>query len=312
MSPWIRWEQLPKELEQAIQKDIEFARTAIKLYWQPHQVLAAVPFLREELQVWQQIIELPNFKAFDPERGPRAGKLIRDFAPFHIRSDRELMIKACKSNPGYFRAVGLSLVTDGDFLEELLLFEPDFYVSAFYPLVTLFASVNDHVTRQLLLENMKRCFRSCVLVGDHKKNSCHSSFWMSYCLSKNNLWAQRDVVVAWFETGLPFVHGHHPRSLKYDTGVFLLIAEYCSIRDKQLSFLHSSPALRSDKEFMMKVLMKDPSLLSCATMELRKDFDLAIFAFASSPETVKTFVNERWQVQYYGEQYVRELQWLLQ
>ena len=56
--------------------------------------------------------------------------------------------------------------------------------------------------------------------------------------------------------------------------------------------MNASPELRGDKDFMRKVLERDPSLFSCATKNLQGDYDLAIIAFAKSPSTIRDIMEE--------------------
>lgn len=114
-------------------------------------------------------------------------------------------------------------------------------------------------------------------------------------------WAHRDVAIAWFRAGLPFLHGvmtTYPAclSLSNDKEIFLLVAEHCVPDLKKESNLSSSQALRNNKEFMTKVLAKDASLFLCASTELKHDFDFVTLAFASSPEIIKEYMEEQNEV----------------
>lgn len=90
-------------------------------------------------------------------------------------------------------------------------------------------------------------------------------------LKESRLWRHRDVAVAWFGAGLPFLScslDAVDHSMTQEN--FLLFAEHC--RDQshkgRVFLLFCGSNLRSKKEFALEVLKRDPSLYPCFT-ELR-------------------------------------------
>ena len=195
-----------RDLPEDIQQDPAFARTAVQLYVFPFQVLAAVPALAEDRQVWKEIIDSP---AFDY----KIGFVIRKYVPRHIRPDRDLMWQASLKVPLCFHAVDASVAKDAAFCAVFLEERPEEYMTVFAALVCLINRTRDNTARQLLLDNIKQTFRLSALAADASKRA--QTIRLSYHLNQaHHLWTHRSTTVAWFKAGLPFLIRHHPKSFR--------------------------------------------------------------------------------------------------
>lgn len=89
-------------------------------------------------------------------------------------------------------------------------------------------------------------------------------------LKECNLFHHRDVLVAWFEAGLPLLESIPQAAVQIDEEIHLLMAEHCrDVCAKVSVFLHSCGSkIRGKKEFALEVPKRDPSLYPCF-MEVR-------------------------------------------
>lgn len=195
--------------------------------------------------------------------------LLRDFAPCHIVSDNELMKGACERYLFCFSRMSLRLRTDIPFLDELLKVNPEICLAAFLQSTILLRRVSNE-TRPLVYAILKQTL-GLFAVKEEPSTGLGLNFNQLVVSIGRTEWARQDrvVVEAWFKAGLPYVRAHKALSLSLHTDqeVFLMIADNCLSKYKKQAFLRSSHKLRSDKTFMMKVVAKDPSLFSCASMQ---------------------------------------------
>ncbi|CAB9508502.1 expressed unknown protein [Seminavis robusta] len=274
------WHCLPSELRE----DVEFARRVVHLLKDPSPALQALRELREDREVWENIIK--NMSGYRWVTGHEKSKLA-DFAPHHIRKDRELMTKAGVKN-GYsihaFRTwhdlTEISLLADNTFFANvvqctIMWHDPDaedLYLSLLLFRVATGANkamiaTNDKATWLMAREVLKASFRYLV------KYKVRHDFWFVL---------HRDMAIAWFETGLPFKH-NHPQAFRSHREFFLLIAEHCfSFNEKQESFAKwCNKELLQDKDFMVEVIKRDPLLYMSKFFKLSDDFDLAVQVICS-------------------------------
>jgi len=256
------WKELPMNL----QDSLEFARS-IGIYKDLQMIRALFrkfSALRRDPNAWMKVFECKD--SFDLE------DLIIIFAPREIRSDRRVMLHACCCDPWAFQCADQALRNDREFNQALLEADP--------------------LTLPLVNHNF------VDLVVQTFKPFCHAADsdpdFLAHCLEPDFM-NSRWIVEAWFEAGLPFPRPPRnlfPDELHDDKAIYLLIAEHSLPYHRPFTFKTASEALRGDRCFMKQVLDRDPSLFCCALESLQKDFDLAVFVFATSIDTVTEYTRE--------------------
>ena len=111
------WYSLPDNFK----NDISFARsiTSYTHHGATEEILGEFPPLANERDVWSAII------CNSPKLGELVYSLVVSKAPPVIRSDRELMLKACSIDPEILVDVlGETFARDGDFVRDLLTLDP--------------------------------------------------------------------------------------------------------------------------------------------------------------------------------------------
>lgn len=101
-------------------------------------------------------------------------------------------------------------------------------------------------------------------------------------------WQDRSFVLEWFGNGLPFLESF-PIEWRDDKEIFLLLARYCSRLYN--SFKNVSLSLCDDKNFMLKVVKHNPSLLRFAPVHLQQDFDVALAAFSGDTNRIVKYFD---------------------
>lgn len=292
--PFCWWEELPEDL----QKDADFVRDVAHKFFCLHAVFEARPLLREDLQIWKNYIE-----TYSSRRHLRSLCVsIGEVAPNHVRSNWDLMMKACISSDSCFRFIDISLQTNVSFCKELCQNSPEskhrIHHSIFNSLVNMLQrSTTDGDMKARIYTILKPIF--CYFAK-------HIDFYLSLDDYDFSSWKYinrtlrmhasarilPEVLPGWLEAGLPLDPRYVPNSIRHESESFLLVAKHCVKEHKRSSFMNASPELRGDKDFMRGVLERDPSLFSCATKNLQGDYDLAIIAFAKSPSTIRDIMEE--------------------
>lgn len=184
-------------------------------------------------------------------------EILRSKAGITIRSDRELMLQACSCKPYNLQAVHESLKVDKNFLDQLLETAPHAlqYVT--------------HEAQRQFPELVKNNFRP--LFRDAK--SRYVSSWIFDKIAPE-FWNDRQLVVAWFKEGGPFLECM-PKAWRDDREIFLLLAEHniTEYREEYL-FLHASKRLLKDKAFARTVIELRPCLFVSFDVSVLGDLDI--------------------------------------
>lgn len=101
-----------------------------------------------------------------------------------------------------------------------------------------------------------------------------------------DLWSNRDVTLAWLSRGGNYLDWLFPEEFEDDEEIFLAVAEH-SPED----FMMVSDDLRSNKEFMMKVVAIDGTLITEVDESLKDDFDLMLIAFNDQADLPSSFLS---------------------
>lgn len=297
------WEYLSwGDLHPELQEDYNFVREIVHVLNNPLHALEDLPLLREDYQVWRNVFEGKRF------RHCAIYESILDAVHPRLLADRALIRKACACfGAGIVtKKMDLSLLADNLFFVELIendendenienngngydsLLSPGFHRA-----VDDYETNSDTTTRALCCRIVKNCFPLAMKALETKSTTTFMAnqlhIWGS-CLLRAGMFFRRDVVTAWFESGLWIDEsnfGCYPPVWDKDKEFFLLIAEHCCALYKRSSFRRCSRKLRCDKPFMVKVLEKDASLFfDFCERELWADDDVATLAIASSCQTL--------------------------
>jgi len=253
------WVDLPPQLRD----DEGFAREIVHY---PSSTLVQEIFERFESLVFDRGIWV---KVIDSKRDD-VDEILSGFAPNQILADRELMLEACHQNDYVLFHVQSSLGEDLEFLKVVLRNRPSALRMVSHDAQRLFPG--------LIIESLAPF---CQQVND-------LDFIVDLAeVTHPDLWENHSFVLGWFRAGLPFPVGSWGIGVDTsawvdDREIFLLIAKHCRREPDLQSFRHASATIRGDKDFMMKAVEQNPVVFCHASVDLQKDFDLAVLAFASS------------------------------
>ena len=260
-------------IPEEFQNDLDFVRNIAHLVDTKVTVMLMqkVPELCQDRSFWCRVVALGR------EHSSVYGLLEQTTTPQTILSDRELMTKACRINPNILKLVDASLGNDRVFLERLLPLAPAALPKMSREAQRLFP---DMIMNMFEVFVSQRCF----------------SYWgvdvegLPRVLAPE-LWDDRQFVLRYFASGLPFAASIFPASWKDDGEIFLLIAKHCQKDLRRQSFEKASVALRSKKDFLLQVLERDTSLFCCAAPRLQQNFDVALRAFAGPVKNVERYID---------------------
>jgi len=164
-----------------------------------------------------------------------------------------------------------SLKTDQDFLLKVVELNPRCLIHVPTDAMRRFPAVID---RGLL--SLQKCNDSDI--------SFHFTLLLAQ-LIPTELWDDRAFLLRWFDNGLPFHNAYPFREEWYGDGeIFIRVAKHCRASFRRLSFQHASLSLLNNKEFMMRAVELQPSLIEYITTSpaLRYDFELRLNIFSFS------------------------------
>jgi len=215
-------------------------------------IFRQLPFLAEERGVWSAIISCAMKESLVD--------LIREFAPAHIRGDKELM-SICWCDDGLMTVLSPELQQDRDIVRKAIEASP-----------YAFRLISDSVQRMYpdLVANALHKLPDRIGPGFHADESVAD-------MVAESLWTNLDVCKAWFVIGGDF-HSRFPEFMKDSVEFGLLVAEHCEDTDEFED--GTSENLRSDKTFMLKAVEYDGWHYLSSSGALRRDFDLAVAAFS--------------------------------
>lgn len=283
-----QWRNVPRDL----QRDVDFARKNAHRVSDPRLVLRLAPALRFEYSVWQRILS-PSNKRYCPSDIP---KLLHNYAPTNIRSDKDIMLLACSRNPKSFQYLDVVLVLDGDFFDKALELSPMLYLEALTTWnrwVRRSDTAEDRTRKPLFRMLLKRLFQVFGKVGrtytEYDSNWNPDSIVKTLGNGNDDFWTRHDMVAAWYEAGMPFSRYLPPSHLN-DRQIPLLIAEHCLPAYKDFSFGASINDLCYDADFLLEAAKRDPRLLDFfqGTPQAASEFYFRVFA-SVSPDTMKRY-----------------------
>jgi hypothetical protein len=181
--------------------------------------------------------------------------------------DKDILLQACRVDGDVLELVHMSLLSDRDVIRTALKTTPDAlcFVPAF--------------AQHMFPDLVARAIRDTPQV----------ELWDIYESVDEDLWGNREVALAWAANGGDYLHDDFPPEMELDEELFLLIAQH----NPEDFWCASDDDLLNKKEFMLKVVEKDGSLLRDASEDLVHDFDLALVAFAGTSTLVGLYLTGR-------------------
>ena len=213
------------------------------------------PILANERNTWCAILA-----SVDQDDYLDDGELcdtIEEYAPQVILSDRELMMRACMLDSSILRNfVDESLSQNGDFLRDILTRDPE----ALRDIPVGSQEMFPELVVEFLPIALRKINQDRAAVD--RRSRCR---WLiEYIVSE--LWQNRGFIRAWFQGGGPFLDTRPMQALKDDREVFLWMAVNFPKDDPfgmVKSFEYASPALRSDKDFMLQAIEHNLRYIPC-------------------------------------------------
>ena len=261
------WCSLPPTLKD----DIDFARS-ITTYTDPHTlevIFEKFPLLANERNTWLTIFDSAVYP------GTKIYEILDAHAPQIILSDREVMTRACISEPSLLRrSVDASLSRNGDFLRDILTAKPE--------ALRFISAQSQGMFPELVIEVLPMALRKII----HDFHCFRQTRFIN--LAEHiipELWQNRGFIRAWFRGGGPFLPESVGEGLKADREVFLWMAANFPKDDPTgivESFEFASPTLRSDKDFVLQSIAHNPNIFHAAHADLRADFDVFLMAFGGT------------------------------
>jgi len=116
----IFWDLLPTDLRD----DVGFARSCSRFANEdiPRKILQRFPVLRQDVSFWQKVMDstFSQQSLLEPDVVDVPEALLRAYAPQGIRSDRDIMTRACGLNAKTFPLVHPTFGSDREFLDAVL------------------------------------------------------------------------------------------------------------------------------------------------------------------------------------------------
>jgi hypothetical protein len=184
------------------------------------------------------------------------------FSPYHIRSDKEVMIEAVKNDSIAFEYCSDELQQDLDVVKAAIEASP----------TCLYL-----VSENFQLENPDIVIMAIEQTDAEELGSTYDDVY-------EELWTNRDVAKAWLSAGGDWLEDQFPDEFSQDEELFLVVAD-----QNYSEFDYANDSLKSNKEFMLRAVAKDGRVFKDACSDLRHDRDLALAAFGNSQEAIHYF-----------------------
>lgn len=181
------------------------------------------------------------------------------FSPVSIRSDKELMLQAIKTDSVAF-----------EFCTDELQHDLDIVLAAV------------PTSLYLVPETYQVEHPDIVRVAIEKTDS--SDLWMTYDDICDTLWSTREIAKAWLAKGGDWLNDNFPEEYENDEELLLTVAE-CNWSE----FEFASDALKNDKKFMLRAVGIDGRIIREASEDLRHDYDIALAAFSRDIRALQFF-----------------------
>jgi len=208
-------------------------------------------------------------------------ELIGNFATTSIRSDRDMMLRACSFDGTVVRELSQNLRNDHAFLFAAVDVNPRVVLGLTHGIQRRFPDVVDHALEQFTKPG-------------HAWTDQYGFIPVWWRLAAE-FWDDRRFVLRWFEHGFPFLNvGEFGQpEWRNDEEIFIRIAEHCSSEFLHDSFERASRTLRDNKKFMLRAVEFRPSLFRLASQRLRSDFDVGLVAFSGDQDVLGDEVRRR-------------------
>jgi len=290
-------------LSETLQNDIEFARSIATFTNKSvvDKIIEKFPQIVDERKFWlavfdnasQMIPELYDDDDSGDESEDPLYELVLDDAPHAIKSDHEIMLKACvaQAQPTIFNLFireDNPLSQDRRFIGELLQQKPAFFIAS-----NRYIDFTDTIREfpDLFIGALPRALQSIFQGKDPQETASQTRRSVCAMLLKhfpNEFLTNRDFVRTWFQSGGPFLSIESMASLKTDKEVFLWIARHFSNSadpsDVAVSFKCASSALLKDQAFMIQAIELNPHIYQAVPTDIKhKNFDLFLCAFGTTP-----------------------------
>lgn len=223
---------------------------------------------QKQIVLWGRIIDTLSEKP-----NSNLALMIATYAPSNVLSDYHLMLTACKGDPAILNSIDQSLLFDRQFVESLLEAEPLALVRLPQRAQLLFPDLVVKAFGPLCQQSPRMDMAYAMKLSSH---------------IAQELWRDRHTILQWYAAGLPFIDNRDSGTwCQDDREISMLIARNCCSEFRAKSFSQSSPILREDKAFMLKILTVDATLYLCMPDSVKLDFDLSVLAFSGSSKTIE-------------------------
>jgi len=255
------WRALPAPFD----RDVDLARVIPEFSsWDLYEsVRSRFPeLLAHDRNVWWNLV------SSSPNVADSLNHIFQHEAPPAILNDKEIVVRACLTNPYVLEYLNFPLSEDRDVIAaaldgsagEALDVIPD-WVQAQYP---------DLVARAI------------------REFDEDEEIWELFDSIDENLWSRPEVAHAWASRGGDYLHEEFPEEFEDDQELFLLLAEHNSA-----DFWCASDKLTRNKDFMLKVVGINPNLIREASRKLSQDFEVALMAFGGGNGQKRAFERSR-------------------
>ena len=245
------------------------------------------PQLSGNRQLWDRIISrfsredddiLEGFPGHPDETGP-SRKCSLTYAPASIRSDLELMTKACSIQSAAFARLDESLAMKREFLVIVLKEKP-------------FGLLH-------LSENALLAFPDLVETGLPKLLETGTIYGRLLAERLDPSIFEREAFArAWFCSGGPFLAEVFPESWRDREDIFLWIAEHSSgayhlSHEITVPYKYASDRLKGNLEVMIQATEYHEGPFECASDAIKGNFELVARALSHSQVYTKKYMNKR-------------------
>jgi hypothetical protein len=237
------------------------------------------PILRGDVNFWYTILH-SNYVS--------AGLLTEQAHP-SILQNKSFISHALQSDHCVYQALSAPLNIDEDIVTTTLQQHTSAIMMIPAPIQELYSDAVVQSIRKFSAAAPKVCKQHATEIQEYC-NSHESGYlrWYFCEAISPQLWANRDVILAWATIGGEYRVDNFPPNCADDEELFLLFAQH-----RYGEFEHASTKLRSDKEYMKKAIgLHGELLLFTANNDLKYDYDLAVIAFSNTKYLVKLFVQE--------------------
>ena len=184
------------------------------------------------------------------------------FSPPGIRGDKQIMIEAVKNDSIAFEYCSDELQNDRD--------------------VVMAAISSSSTCLYLVTERFQDENPDVVITAIEKTDP--RDLWTVYDDVYEELWANRDVAMAWLSKGGDWLSDDFPEEFEDDEELLLTVT-----KQNWTEFDYASDRLKASKQFMLRALALDGRVIRDISDDLRHDFDLALTAFRNNRQALQFY-----------------------